>query len=148
MCICGVQCASVPVCACAACAVLCECVWWCEVRVVCVAVTTVQWVCEPWWVASAVAAVVSGREYNSSMRGSAVWTPAVVVRGDARACVQIPHLTQQPDQRQLSVGGVRAVVVAVRAMSAACVCFCVGCAVCMCGTAHDVRCMCGALFFR
>jgi hypothetical protein len=89
----------------------------------CVAVTSVQWVCEPWWVVSAVVAVVSVRGRKSSMRGSAVSTPAVVVSGDACACVQVPGAVQQPDQRQLSVGGVRAVVPSVRAVCAVCCVF-------------------------
>jgi hypothetical protein len=50
------------------------------------------------------------------MHGSAVSTPAVV---------QVLGPERQPDQRQLSVGGVRAVVVDVRALCAVCVCLCV-----------------------
>jgi hypothetical protein len=65
-------------------------VWCCVSQCVgarCGSCTSMQWVCGPWWVVSAVVAVVSVRERNSSMRGSAVWTPAVVVSGDAFACV-------------------------------------------------------------
>jgi hypothetical protein len=97
---------------------------WC---VSCVAVTRVHRVCEPWCAASAVAAVVSVRGRNSSMRGSTVSTPALVVSGDATACVQVVGPVQQPDHFrqlscQLSVGGVRAAVVIVRAVCALCVC--------------------------
>ncbi len=83
------------------------------------AATSVQWVCEPWWVASAAVAVVSVRGRSSlSMRGSAVSTLAMVVSGDACACVQALGPAEQPDQRQFSVGGVRAIFVDVRAMCA------------------------------
>jgi hypothetical protein len=54
---------------------------------VCVAVVSVVWVCEPWWVASAVVAVATVRGRSSSTRGSAVLTPAVVVSGDASTYV-------------------------------------------------------------
>jgi hypothetical protein len=84
-------------------------------------VTSVLWVCEPWWVAIAVVAVVSVHWYSVSMRGSAESTPVVLVRGDACACVQGFEADRQPDQRQLSVGGVRAVVPSVRAVCAVCV---------------------------
>ncbi len=123
------------------------------VRVVCVAVVSVVWVCEPWWVASAVVAVVSVHGRSSCMRGSAVLTPAMMVSGDACACVQALDLGQQPDQRQLSVGGVWAVVVDVRAICAVCVCLCVSggmcgmhvrCTVCIC-VCMWVRCMCGVV---
>ncbi len=67
-------------------------------------------------------AVVSARGRNSSMRGSSVSTPVVVMSGDACACEQALDLGQQPDQRQLFVGGVRAVVPSVRVMCTVCVC--------------------------
>jgi hypothetical protein len=119
-----VRCASAAVCACAVCAVLSEWVCRCVVRVVW-AGTSVQWVCEPCWLASAAVAVVGVRG-RSSTRGSAVSTPAVVVSSDACACVQVLGLGHQPDQGQLSVGGVRTVFVDVRAMCAVCVCLCMG----------------------
>ena len=115
----------------------------------CVAVTSVVWVCELCRLTSAVVAVVSVRARNSSIRGSAVSTPVLVVSGDACACVQAFGPGRQPDQRQLSVGGVRAVVVEVRAMSAVCVCLCVGgerCACAVCG-AHLLQCV-RALYLR
>jgi hypothetical protein len=124
-----------------------ECVGaWCGS---CVAVTSVQWVCEPWWVASAVVALVSVRGRISSMRGSAVSMLSCVVIGDACACVQALGPGQQPDQRQLSVGGVRAVVPSVRAMCVLRFCLCMGCvrcasAVCICDCVC-VRCMCGVV---
>jgi hypothetical protein len=110
---------------------VCECVGQCVVRVVC-ACDERAVVCEPCWVASAVAAVVSVRGRSISMRGSAVSTPVVVVSGDACACVQVLEPAVQPDQRQLSVCGVRAVFVDVRVLCAVCVCLCVGSGRCTC----------------
>jgi hypothetical protein len=109
-------------------------VWWCVSECV-----------GAWCVSGVVVVSVCGR--NSSMRGSAVSTPAVAVSGDAFVCAQVLGPVHQPDQRQLSVGGVRAVFVDVRAC-VLCVFACawvvcdvhVWCTVCICFCVC-VRCM-------
>jgi hypothetical protein len=94
---------------------------WC---VSCVAVTSVQWMCGPWWVASAVVAVVSARGRNISMRGSAVSTPAVVMH--VRACRWL-HLSSN----QIS-GSFPSVVSGLSSLT------CVGCVLCVFASAWAV----------